>query len=98
MSDEKKNFLNENELNSVNGGSSSSGTRVFRVGDCNGGFLALKEEPNAYSTELAQLWPGYTVTSDGQVISGPGPKHNMLNYAHVCYNGIWGYANKAHLY
>ena len=62
MSEEKKVNMNDS-MDEVNGGIGGSGFHMT-VGNCNGGYLALRPQPvwNQYQ-ELAQLYPGYQVFS-----------------------------------
>jgi hypothetical protein len=63
MSEEKKVNMNDS-MDEVNGGIGGSGF-YMTVGNCNGGYLALRPQPawNQYQ-ELAQLYPGYQVLAE----------------------------------
>ena len=71
MSEEKKVNMNDS-MDEVNGGIGGSGF-YMTVGNCNGGYLALRPQPvwNQYQ-ELAQLYPGYQVFTYGATSNGTG--------------------------
>ena len=93
----EENLLNEKELEETSGGSGSNGY-YMTVGNCNGGYLALRHQPawDQYH-ELAQLWPGYQVFTYGNTEPGTGLNGVPRTYTYVCYNGIWGWADSAFL-
>jgi hypothetical protein len=96
MSEEKKVNMNDS-MDEVNGGIGGSGF-YMTVGNCNGGYLALRPQPvwNQYQ-ELAQLYPGYQVFTYGQTTRGTGLQGVPCTYPYVCWNGTWGWANSAFL-
>jgi hypothetical protein len=97
MSEEKKVNMNDS-MDEVNGGIGGSGF-YMTVGNCNGGYLALRPQPvwNQYQ-ELAQLYPGYQVFTYGATSNGTGLNGVPCTYRYVNFNGIWGWANAAFLY
>ncbi len=97
--DEKK-VLNNAELEQTAGGNSGMGAYTMRVGDCNGSYLALRDVPNANtSRELAQLYPGYEVVTNGETAVGPavGGGGNCT-YIKVRYNGLEGWVHSSFVY
>lgn len=105
MEDNKKdvmpeeNLLNEEELDKSSGGYGSGSGFYMSVGNCNGGYLALRPQPvwDQYH-ELAQLYPGYSVFTYGGTTNGTGLNGMPCTYRYVSWQGIWGYANAAFLY
>ncbi len=97
MSEEKKVNMNDS-MDEVNGGIGGSGF-YMTVGNCNGGYLALRPQPvwDQYQ-ELAQLYPGYQVFTYGATSNGTGLNGVPCTYRYVNFNGIWGWANAAFLY
>jgi hypothetical protein len=97
MSEEKKVNMNDS-MDEVNGGIGGSGF-YMTVGNCNGGYLALRPQPvwNQYQ-ELAQLYPGYQVFTYGAMQNGTGLNGSPCTYRYVNFNGIWGWANASFLY
>ena len=97
MSEEKKVNMNDS-MDEVNGGIGGSGF-YMTVGNCNGGYLALRPQPvwNQYQ-ELAQLYPGYQVFTYGATSNGTGLNGVPCTYRYINFNGIWGWANAAFLY
>lgn len=97
MADENKIMVDGQELNDVSGGAASSGF-YMTVGDCGGGYLALRPEPtwDQYH-ELAQLYPGYTVFTYGATTNGTGYKGIPCSYTYVCFNNMWGWVNSAYV-
>ena len=97
MADEKKIIVDGQELDDVSGGSGSGGY-YMTVGDCNGGYLALRPQTvwDQYH-ELARLYPGYQVYTYGNTEPGTGLNGVPCQYTYVCWNGIWGWANAAFL-
>ena len=69
------------------------------VGDCNGGYLALRPQPvwDQYN-ELAQMYPGYQVFTYGATTNGTGLNGVPCTYRYVNFNGVWGWANASFLY
>ena len=98
MSEEKK-VINNEELENVNGGYGSGAGFYMTVGNCNGGYLALRPQPywDQYH-ELAQLYPGYQVFTYGATTNGTGLNGVPCTYRYVSYNGVWGWANASFLY
>ena len=96
MSD-KKIIVSGQELEDVNGGNGGNGY-VMRVGNCNGGYLALRPQPvwDQYH-ESAQLYPGYEVFTYGATTNGTGLNGVPCVYTYVCFNETWGWANSAFL-
>ncbi|MCR4658538.1 MAG: hypothetical protein K5770_20255 [Lachnospiraceae bacterium] len=103
--DEKKSLienagmlLTDEEVETVSGGAGGRGF-YMTVGDCNGSYLALRPQPywDQYH-EIAQLYPGYEVSTYGETINGTGLNGESCTYTHVCYNGIWGWVNSAFLH
>ena len=96
MADEKI-IVDGQELEEVSGGYGSSGYNMT-VGDCNGGYLALRPQPvwDQYN-ELAKMWPGNTVFTYGARTNGTGLYGTPCSYTYVQYNGIWGWANSSFL-
>ena len=97
MSEEKKVNMNDS-MDEVNGGIGGSGF-YMTVGNCNGGYLALRPQPvwNQYQ-ELAQLYPGYQVFTYGATTNGTGLNGVPCTYRYVSFNGTLGYANASFLY
>lgn len=95
MADEKKVIIDGQELEDVNGGIGGAGY-YMTVGNCNGGYLALRPQPvwDQYH-EIAQLWPGYQVYTYGATTSGTGLNGVPCRYTYVCFNGNWGWVNSA---
>ena len=64
----------------------------------NGTYLALRSG-TSYSpyNEIAQLYPGYSVFTNGTIVQGTGINGVACYYRYVCFNGIWGYANASFL-
>ncbi len=91
-------LLNDEEVESVSGGYGGVGY-YLTVGDCEGGYLALRPQPvwDQYH-EIARLYPSYEVFTYGTIIDGTGVNGTPCKYRYVQYNGIWGYANAAFLY
>ena len=92
--EEKKVNMNDS-MDEVNGGIGGSGF-YMTVGNCNGGYLALRPQPvwDQYH-EIAQLWPGYQVYTYGATTSGTGLNGVPCRYTYVCFNGNWGWVNSA---
>ena len=90
-------LLNDDEVESVSGGYGSSG-HYMTVGDCNGGYLALRPEPfwDQYH-EIAKLYPNYQVFTYGKTQRGTGLNGIECSYTYVSFNGTWGWANSAFL-
>ena len=93
-----KNIVDEKELEGVSGGSGGARYYYMTVGDCNGGYLALRPQPvwDQYH-ELEKLYPGYQVLSSGQTARGTGFHGISCSYTYVSWNGTWGWANSAFL-
>ena len=91
--------LPEETLEQVNAGYGSGSGFYMTVGNCNGGYLALRPQPvwDQYH-ELAQLYPGYQVFTYGATANGTGLHGVPCTYRYVCYDGVWGFANAAFLY
>ena len=68
------------------------------VGDCGGGYLALRPQPvwDQYH-ELQRLYPGYKVFTYGAVTRGTGLNGVPCSYTYVRFNDTWGWANSAFL-
>ena len=64
--------LNDDQLDKVQGGSGGNGY-YMTVGNCNGGYLALRPQPvwDQYH-EIAHLYPGYQVFTYGGTTPGTG--------------------------
>ena len=95
MADETKIIVDGQELEDVSGGRGGAGY-YMTVGNCNGGYLALRPQPvwDQYH-EIAQLWPGYQVYTYGATTSGTGLIGVPCRYTSVCFNGNWGWVNSA---
>ena len=91
MSEEKKVIVDGQELEEVNGGYGGAGY-YMTVGDCNGGYLALR--PHQYH-EIARLYPGYQVYTYGATTRGTGLNGVPCSYTYVAFNGVWGWVNSA---
>ena len=98
MSEEKKVIIDGAELEDVSGGSGGNGY-YMTVGNCNGGYLALRPQPvwDQYH-ELGQLYPGYQVFTYGGTTRGTGLNGVPCTYTYVCFNGTWGWVNSAFIY
>ena len=94
MADEKI-IIDGQELENVNGGYGGNGY-IMRVGNCNGGYLALRPEPvwDQYH-EIAQLYPGYEVFTYGAQTNGTGLNGVPCTYTYVCFNNNWGWVNSS---
>ncbi len=94
--EEKKNqnAMSEEELEEVSGGVGGGAGYEMTVGNCNGGYLALRPEPvwDRFH-EVAHLYPGYQVFTYGATTNGTGLNGVPCTYRYVCYNGNWGWAN-----
>ena len=90
-------IIDGQELEDVNGGQGQAGY-YMTVGDCNGTYLALRSG-TSYSpyNEIAQLYPGYSVFTNGTIVQGTGINGVACYYRYVCFNGVWGYANASFL-
>ena len=90
-------IIDGQELENVTGGTAGSGYNMT-VGDCGGGYLALRPQPgwDQYH-EIAQLYPGYQVFTYGATTPGTGLNGTPCSYTYVCFNGNWGWANSAFL-
>lgn len=87
----------ELDINAGYGGGSQG--YYMTVGDCNGGYLALRPQPvwDQYN-ELAQMYPGYQVFTYGATTNGTGLNGVPYTYRYVNFNGVWGWANASFLY
>ena len=94
---DKKIIVDGQELEDVNGGYGGAGY-YMTVGDCGGGYLALRPQPvwDQYH-EIAQLYPGYNVFTYGATTRGTGLNGVPCSYTYVSFNGDWGWANSAFL-
>ena len=94
---EKKVIIDGQELEDVNGGYGGAGY-YMKVGDCYGGYLALRPQPvwDQYH-EIARLYPEYEVYTYGATTSGTGLNGIPCTYTYVCWGGNWGWANSAFL-
>ena len=98
MSEEKK-VINNEELDSVNGGYGSGSGFYMTVGNCNGGYLPLRARPFWEENHiLAQLLPGYQVFTYGSTTNGTGLNNTPCTYTYVYYDGLWGWADSAFLH
>ncbi len=90
--------LSDAELDEASAGYGGGGY-YMTVGNCNGGYLALRPQPvwDQYH-ELAQLWPGYQVFTYGETTGGTGLNGVPCTYKYVNFNGIWGWAKSSFLY
>ena len=90
-------IIDGQELEDVNGGQGQAGY-YMTVGDCNGGYLALRPQPvwDQYH-ELAQLYPGYRVFTYGATTRGTGLNGIPCTYTYVKWNENRGWANSAFL-
>ena len=91
-------FVDGQDLENVSGGAGGSGYNIH-VGNCNGGYLALRPQPvwDQYH-EIAQLYPGYEVFTYGATTEGTGLNGTPCTYTYVNWNGNWGWANSSFLY
>ena len=102
MAEENKNIeeqsIDAQELENAAGGYGYQNGFYMTVGDCNGTYLALRSG-TSYSpyNEIAQLYPGYSVFTNGTIVQGTGINGVACYYRYVCFNGIWGYANASFL-
>ena len=90
-------IIDGQELEDVSGGQAGGGYNMT-VGDCGGGYLALRPEPvwDQYH-ELARMYPGYTVFTYGSTTRGTGLNGVPCTYTYVRWDGRWGWANSAFL-
>ena len=90
-------IIDGQELEDVNGGYGGAGF-YMTVGDCGGGYLALRPQPvwDQYH-EIAKLYPGYEVFTYGSTTRGTGLNGVPCSYTYVMFNGNWGWANSAFL-
>ena len=90
-------IIDGQELEDVNGGYGAAGY-YMTVGDCYGGYLALRPQPvwDQYH-EIARLYPEYEVYTYGATTSGTGLNGIPCTYTYVCWGGNWGWANSAFL-
>ena len=98
MSEERK-VINNEELDKINGGYGSGSGFFMTVGNCNGGYLALRPQPvwdNDH--EIAKLYPGYSVFTYGATTPGTGLYGVPCNYTYVFFNGNWGWVNSNFIY
>ena len=102
MAEENKNIekqsIDAQELENAAGGYGYQNGFYMTVGDCNGTYLALRSGTSysAYN-EIAQLYPGYSVYTNGTIVQGTGINGVACYYRYVSFNGIWGYANASFL-
>ncbi len=91
--------LPDEALDKVAGGEYGDGGYYLTVGNCGGGYLALRPKPiwDRYY-ELAQLYPGHQVFTYGQTANGAGLNGSPCTYCFVCWNGQWGWADLAYLH
>ena len=103
--DEKKSLienagmpLSDEDVEDVSGGHGGAGY-YLTVGDCMGGYLALRPEPvwDQYH-EIARLFPDYQVFTYGSTTRGTGLNGVSCSYTYVSFNGRWGWANSAFLH
>ena len=89
----------DGELYKVSAGSDSGPGWMMTVGNCNGGYLALRPQPvwDQYH-ELAQLYPGQAVFTCGGTTNGTGLNGMPCKYLYVSFNGTWGWADAAFLH
>lgn len=93
MADEKI-IIDGQELEDVSGGKKHSAGYTMTVGNCGGGYLALRPQPvwdNAH--ELARLYPGYQVYTYGATTRGTTLNGAPATYTYVQWNGTWGWVN-----
>ena len=97
MADEKI-IVDGQELENVEGGVGGGAGYTMYVGDCNGGYLALRPQTvwDQYH-EIARLYPGYQVFTYGTQAAGTGLYGTPCTYTYVCFNNNWGWANSAFL-
>ena len=99
MSEEKK-MMSVDEMEDAAGGKNHGYGFGFymTVTDCNGTYLALRNA-TVYdrNNELAQLYPGYSVFTNGNISQGTGINGQPCYCRYVCFNGIWGWANASFL-
>ena len=81
-------IIDGQELENVSGGQAGGGYNMT-VGDCGGGYLALRPEPvwDQYH-ELARMYPGYTVFTYGSTTRGTGLNGVPCTYTYVRWDGI----------
>ena len=94
MSEVKKVVIDGQELEVVSGGNSGGAGYYMTVGDCGGGYLALRPQPvwdNA--SEIARLYPGYQVYTYGATTRGTGLYGAPCSYTYVSFNNKWGWVN-----
>ncbi|MCR4907340.1 MAG: hypothetical protein K5985_00805 [Lachnospiraceae bacterium] len=95
----EKSKLPDSELETVSGGYRECDRGAYyTVGDCYGGYLALRPQPvwDQYH-EIARLYPGYEVFTYGATTNGTGLNGVPCTYIYVEWNGNWGWANYAFL-
>ena len=97
MSEEKK-IMNAEEMENTAGGANYQNGFYMTVLDCNGTYVALRTTTvyDRYN-ELAQLFPGYSVYTNGTISQGTGINGQPCYYRYVCFNGIWGWVNASFL-
>ncbi len=96
MADENKIIVDGQGLENVSGGAGSSKGCYMTVGDCGGGYLALRPQPvwdNDH--EIAKLYPGNSVFTYGATTNGTGLYGIPCNYTYVYFNGNWGWVNSS---
>ena len=101
-------IIDGQELEDVSGGQAGGGYNMT-VGDCGGGYLALRPEPvwdqyhelahmyPGYTVFTYGLYPGYTVFTYGSTTRGTGLNGVPCTYTYVRWDGMWGWANSAFL-
>lgn len=98
MSEEKKIYVDGQELDDVSGGAGNGNGYYMSVGNLQSGYLALRPQPFwDASAEIAQLYNGYQVFTYGATTPGTGLNGASCSYTYVCFNGQWGWANSAFL-
>ena len=91
----EENLLDDEALDKASAGSGGGGY-YMTVGDCGGGYLALRPQPvwDQYH-EITRMYPGNTVFTFGQTTRGTGLNGVPCSYTYVSFKGNWGWANSA---
>ncbi len=86
-------LLSDEELETVGGGYGGSG-HYMTVGNCDGGYLALRPMPFWDPDKvIKRLFPDDQVFTYGSTIRGTGLNGVSCSYTYVSFKGTWGWAN-----